>query len=109
VIQRFEVLIASEAERDIEDIYRYIAEHDGAVNAAGVLAGIESACARLVELPNRGNVPKELERLGITEYRETHFKPYRIIYQVANRTVVVYCGLDGRRDMQTLLQRRLLR
>src|SRR5438067_12526253 len=58
--QRFEVIIASEATRDIEDIYHYIAEHDGLVNAARVLVGIESACARLAEFPSRGNVPKEL-------------------------------------------------
>ena len=107
--ERFEVVIAPEAERDIEDIYRYIAEHDGLVNAARVLVGIESACAKVAEFPNRGNVPKELDRLGVTEYREAHFKPYRIIYRVANRIVEVYCVLDGRRDMQSLLQRRLLR
>ena len=107
--QRFEVIIAPEATRDIEDTYRYIAEHGGLVNADRVLAGIESACARLAEFPNRGNVPKELDRLGIAEYREAHFKPCRIIYRVANQTVEVYCVLDGRRDMQALLQRRLLR
>jgi toxin ParE1/3/4 len=32
--------------------------------------------------------------MGIAEYREAHFKPYRIIYRVANRTVEVYCVLD---------------
>ena len=79
------------------------------VNAARVLAGIESACARLAEFPNRGNVSKEMERMGIAKYREAHFKPYRIIYRVANRRVDVYCVLDRRRDMQALLQRRLLR
>jgi toxin ParE1/3/4 len=109
VTRRFEVLISPEAERDIEEIYRYIAEHDGIVNATNVLAGIESACSKLSELPRRGNVPKELQRIGITEYRENHFKPYRIIYRAFSGTVVVYCVLDGRRDMQTLLQRRLLR
>jgi toxin ParE1/3/4 len=74
VSRRFDVLIAPEAERDVEEIYRYIAEQDGIVNAAHVLAGIESACSRLAEFPHRGNVPKELSRLGIAEYRETHFQ-----------------------------------
>jgi hypothetical protein len=31
------------------------------------------------------------------------------VYRVADDTVVVYCVLDGRRDMQSLLLRRLLR
>jgi toxin ParE1/3/4 len=47
--------------------------------------------------------------VGIAEYREVHYKPYRIIYRIHARTVIVYCVLDGRRDMQTLLQHRLLR
>ena len=62
--RRFEVLIGAEAERDIEEIYRYIAEHDGIVNAAHVLAGIEEACSSLAGLPLRGNVPRNCRNWG---------------------------------------------
>jgi len=105
----FEILLSDEAERDIEDIYLYIAEHDGVPNADRVLTALYDTCTRLSAFPNKGNVPKELRALGIAEYREAHYKPYRIIYRVFGRRVVVYCVLDGRQDMQTLLQRRLLR
>lgn len=105
----YKVLLAEDAERDIEDIYRYIARNDSVGNAEHVLEALENACARLAELPERGNIPKELANLGITDYRETHFKPYRIIYRVIRTDVVVYCVVDGRRDMQSLLERRLLR
>lgn len=97
------------AERDIDDIYAYIARNDSIVHADRVLAGIEAACVRLVELPNRGHAPKELRDLGVSEYREVAYKPYRIIYRVAGRTVMIHAVLDGRRDMQTLLQERLTR
>jgi toxin ParE1/3/4 len=46
--------------------------------------------------------------LGIRDYREVFFKPYRVIYRVMGDTVYVLLIVDGRRDMQTLLQRRLL-
>ena len=46
--------------------------------------------------------------LGIKEYRQVFFKPYRLIYRVMNADVVVYVIADGRRDMQSLLTRRLL-
>lgn len=105
----FRVLLADDAERDVEDIYRYIASNDAVANADRVLAALEDTCARLYEMPERGNVPKELAGLGITDYRETHYKPYRIIYRIMGRNVVIYCVVDGRRDMQTLLERRLLR
>jgi hypothetical protein len=53
-------------------------------------------------------IREELLALGIREYRETSFKPYRILYSVAGRHVDVYLIADGRRDMQALLARRLL-
>jgi len=37
------------------------------------------------------------------------FKPYRIIYQIDDPNVFIHCILDGRPDMSTLLERRLLR
>jgi toxin ParE1/3/4 len=46
--------------------------------------------------------------LGLREYREVFFKPYRIIYRIMAKRVTVLVIADGRRDMQTLLQRRLL-
>ena len=50
----------------------------------------------------------ELLDIGIREYREIFFKPYRIIYRVMGDKVYVLVVADGRRDMQALLQRRLL-
>jgi len=46
--------------------------------------------------------------MGIRDFREVHFKPYRIIYRVYGRRVVVFLMADGRRDMRALLARRLL-
>lgn len=106
---RFRVLLADDAERDIEDIYRYIVGHDSVGNAERVLSALEAACERLSDMPERGNIPKELTGVGITDYREAHYKPYRIIYRIMGRDVVVYCVVDGRRDMQAFLERRLLR
>jgi toxin ParE1/3/4 len=74
-----------------------------------VLAALETACRRLGTLPQRGAVPKELGALGIAEFHEVHSGPYRTIYRIMGPQVVVYCVLDGRRDMQSLLHRRLVR
>jgi toxin ParE1/3/4 len=59
-------------------------------------------------LPARGSYPRELLDLGIKEYRQVFFKPYRLIYRVVARDVIVFVIADGRRDMQSLLARRLL-
>nr|MBC8362588.1 type II toxin-antitoxin system RelE/ParE family toxin [Candidatus Desulfatibia profunda] len=68
----------------------------------------EKTFSTLSEFPERGVYPKELLKLGIREYREIFFKPYRIIYRVMDKNVYVLLIVDGRRDMQSLLQRRLL-
>ncbi len=70
---------------------------------------LEELCNGLAELPERGNAPKELRDLGITQYREIHDKTYRVIYQIIGDEVVIHCVVDGRRDMETLLHRRLVR
>jgi toxin ParE1/3/4 len=72
------------------------------------LANIEKVFGSLSESPDRGVYPKELLALGIRDYREIFFKPYRVIYRVAGDVVHVFLIADGLRDMQTLLQRRLL-
>ena len=72
------------------------------------LTSIEKVFGSLSESPDRGAYPKELLALGIRDYREIFFKPYRVIYRVLGNVVHVFLIADGRRDMQTLLQRRLL-
>ncbi|MBM3568590.1 MAG: type II toxin-antitoxin system RelE/ParE family toxin [Alphaproteobacteria bacterium] len=105
----YEVLLSEDAERDIEDIYRYVARSDSVEKADRLLSALEATCLKLSEFPERGNIPKELLPLGMTAFREAHYKPYRAIYRIVGRKVAVYCVVDGRRDMQTLLQRRLVR
>lgn len=102
------VIVLRGAERDLEEIVDFIAEHDSVENARRVLRALGEVIERLATLPALGNVSKELQALGITKFREAHFKPYRIIYQVDSGAVVVHCVVDGRRDVQRLLQRRLL-
>ena len=102
------VFLTQDAESDLEELYDYIALHDAPQKADYVLDRIEKAFTRLSEFPERGAYPKELLALGIREYREIFFKPYRIICRVMDKKVYVLLIADGRRDMQTLLQRRLL-
>ena len=102
------VLLAVGTVRDLEEIYDYISQHDAPGKAKHVLAKIEKAFASLSESPDRGAYTKELLRLGIREYREIFFKPYRIFYRVYGNVAYVLLIADGLRDMQTILQRRLL-
>jgi toxin ParE1/3/4 len=103
-----DVVVLRQAERDLEEIYDFVESHDGQGAADRFRAGLGKALASLSTLLARGNVPWELRSLGVTDYREIRWTVYRIIYRVTPERVVVHCVLDGRRDMQRILQRRLL-
>lgn len=105
---KYAVLLISDAEEDILDIYYYISLTDSIEKAEHLIDQIKDACLSLSELPNRGHIPPELERIGVVEYREIHFKPYRIIYQVIEVNVYIHCILDSRRELQELLEKRIL-
>lgn len=104
----FSVLLTDDAVRDLEDIYDYIELHQSRGKANHVLERIEKEVNSLSENPERGAYPRELIALGLREFRQIFFKPYRIIYRVMGNKVYVLLIADGRRDMQKLLQRRLL-
>ena len=102
------VILTDAADSDLDELYDYIARHDSRERARQVLTRIDKAITSLAESPERGTVPAEMSLLGILSYREVFFKPYRIVYQVLPEFVLVLLIADGRRDLQTLLQRRLL-
>lgn len=108
-MNRFEVALTEDAALDLAEIIEYIAEHDDPARAAYVLDRIEEVLGGLASLPERGSHPKEPLALGIRAYRLAFFKPYRLIYRVLARRVYVYRIVDGRRDMESVLARRLLR
>jgi toxin ParE1/3/4 len=108
MVGSFEVLLTKGAEQDLESIYDYISGFDCPANANHVLDELMGAVENLSKFPERGSYPKELVSLGIKEYRQTFFKPYRMIYRVTGSQVIIYLIADGRRDMQSVLARRLL-
>jgi toxin ParE1/3/4 len=105
---RYAVLLTHGAEQDLESIHDYIAEFDCVANANHVLDELMAVVEGLAQFPERGSHPKELLALGIKDYRQTSFTPYRVICRVVGKQVVIYLIVDGRRDMQSVLARRLL-
>lgn len=104
----FRVVLTEDAERDLADLVTFITKHDSPQSSQHVLSRILDIADGLTAEPTRGSTPKELRALGDREYRQVFFKPYRLIYRVVGHQVVIYLIADGRRDMQTLLARRLL-
>ena len=107
---KFEVRLTIDAERDLEEIVEFIEDNDSAARANEAFSALGNVIRRLDSTPRRGRIVPELRDVGVSDYRELRWKPYRIIYFFpSNDAVTVVAVLDGRRELEDLLARRLLR
>lgn len=104
----FQVIWAQSATRDLEEIVTYIAA-DSRANAEKALARLKHKAENLTASPLRGRVVPEMAEFGLQSWREIVVRPYRIISRIDEGRVFVNAVLDGRRDLQDILMRRLLR
>ncbi|MDE3150574.1 MAG: type II toxin-antitoxin system RelE/ParE family toxin [Acidobacteriota bacterium] len=105
----YPVRITRAAMRDLEEIYDWIAEHDSLERADYVLDRLSETAEGIASFPDRGWRPHELPPGMKANCRQVLFKPYRLIYQVLQTEVVIHLIADGRRNLQSLLLRRLAR
>lgn len=104
----FEVELTQGAEDDLEGIHDYLSKHRSMEAAEALLDAFLDKIQTLERYPEQGSVPNELEAIGIRDFRQVLLDLYRLIYRVIDSKVVILVIADGRRDMQTLLERRLL-
>ncbi len=107
-----QVRLTAGAEHDLSGIYRRRLAQRGAEGSDGAEALLDrlvKGIEELIDYPERGPVPQELEALGIRAYRQLSLPPYRVIYLPDNTFVTVLIVADSRRDFRTLLEERMLR
>ena len=104
----YQVEISAGAEADLKSIFRYLAEQASVGQADAMLDAILDKIMTLEMWPERGACPKEIEPLGLREFRQVLVAPWRLIYRIAGSSVIILVIADGRRDMQSLLEQRLL-
>jgi toxin ParE1/3/4 len=75
--------------------------------ADSVYERIKETVLKLESFPGSGRIVPELKEMGLKEYREVLFKPYRVLYFVSGRRVYVHCVFDGRRNVESVLSKRL--
>ena len=106
----WKVSVTRQADNDILGIVAFIADREGADMAETILERLVQARDSLRELPDRGRIVPELQRVNILSYREIQASPYRVVYQVNafSHTVYIHMVADGRRNFTELLKERLL-
>ena len=104
----YKVKWTSNAKEDLLNIVDYI-KQDSARSARKVYKQIKDKAHSGNFFPFRGRVVPELQRQGITIYRELVENPWRIMYKIENDTVYIMAIFDARQNVEELLLQKLLR
>lgn len=106
--ETYKVKWTSNAKEDLLNIVEYI-KHDSLSAARKAYGQIKEKTQSSNFFPLRGRVVPELQKEGITIYRELIAQPYRIMYKIENDTVYIMAIFDSRQNVEELLLQKLLR
>lgn len=104
-----QVVFLKSAEHDLKELKGYMVKNFGEDTWQASYTKIKDAVNTIGTFPLGGNVPEELERLNLTQYRQVVSGMNRIIYEVRQDIIYIHIVCDTRKDMKSLLTRRLLR
>ena len=106
---QYKIVFTETAEKDIDDIFKYIVLNSSENIALKIYKEIQTTCYSLNRLANRGHIPPELQNKKKFGILEIHCKIYRIFYTIIESTVFIVSILDGRRNIHELLIERIER
>lgn len=103
------VVILDSAERDLKDLKRYLCKNFSSEVWQDTYGQLKKAIRHLQSFPLSGSIPDEIEKFNLGQYRQVVSGMNRIIYEVRQDKIYIHIITDVRRDMMSLLTRRLLR
>ena len=96
---KFRIEITRSAQRDVEEIFTYIAA-DSPTHAAAFISQLERQVSTLEQFPERCPLIPENEILG-SRYRHLIYKHYRTIFRISKQTIYILRIIHGARLLDT--------
>lgn len=103
------VVVLASAEQDLRDLRAYLVKNFSVDTWQTTYVQIKAAIRHLQDYPQTGSIPEELEKLNLAQYRQILSGRNRIVYEVRQGLIYIHIVVDARRDMKTMLARRLFR
>jgi len=98
----------AEAEKDLRALRKYLIRQFDKATWLHAYAGIKATVRAAAAFPQSGTILPELEAVGLMQYRQVLAGMNRIIYEVHGDMLYIHIVCDTRRDLRSLLARRLL-
>ena len=103
-----EIIISEFAEADLDEIVAY--HYSRSPNyVERIISEFEENVMSLQKHPKSGRIVPELDRQGITKYRELIQEYYRIVYEISGNTIIIHTIIDGRRNFEEIIISKLSR
>jgi plasmid stabilization system protein ParE len=96
------ISVTRRADRDLGEIWDYIATNNGADTADRVTGEIVAAFDKLAEMPGIGHRRQDIRSVS---YRVWSIYSYLIIYRVKGRTLFISRVVHGARDLRKMFGR----
>jgi plasmid stabilization system protein ParE len=103
------VVILESAEHDLKELKGYIIKNVCVETWQITYSKIKTAIRNLKSFLYAGSISEELEKLSLSQYRQVLSGMNRIIYEVLLNIIYIHIVMDTRRDLKSLLTKRLLR
>lgn len=107
-MQTYSIIIRPEAKKDLREIWLYVAFNDLLGKTDALYDSLNIKCHSLSYIPQRGRCVPEFKNIGIFDIYEIFYKPYRIIYKILDKSVVIAGVFDGKRELREVLFNRML-
>jgi plasmid stabilization system protein ParE len=104
----FRVEILHSAKSDLKEIKSHLTRQFSAASWQQTYDSLKQALRRIETQPYAGSMPEEIERLNLSQYRQVVCGMNRIIYEVRDKTIYVHIIADTRKNLQSLLLKRLI-
>lgn len=101
-----EVIISQFAEDDLNEIANYYFSLSKNY-AKEIISEFEKNVMSLKDYPKSGRIVPELEKQGITKYRELIQGNYRIVYEISYDKIIVHTIIDARRNFEDIIIEKL--
>lgn len=102
------LLWTAPAAEDLQDVVDFLIEESPAA-AEKFVDRIEEAVGKLSRHGELGRIVPELAKHNITRYREVVVSPWRVFYRMDEKRIYILAVIDGRRNVEDILLRRLMR
>ncbi len=104
----YKVSLTEKAKSDVREIFDYLENERGNDFAIGFIDNLLKQIDTLEQFPFRCPSIPEVTNIANADYRHLMLPPFRIVYKITDKNVIILIVADGRRDMTSLLRDRLI-